>query len=107
MWALLLSLVLLLPMVIVLGLLCRRVIARGSPRVPRVPSVPLSALAALSPMPTCPEVADLDDTAFRAWLGVLPATYDRYVDTGVEDFEIFLADHPARHAGEDPAEPLA
>lgn len=104
--AVLLSLALLLPMVIVLCKLSRRVIARGSARVPRVASAPLSALAAASPRPTCREVADLDDAAFRAWLGVLPAIYDRYVDTGVEDLEIFLADHPARHAGEDPAEPL-
>jgi hypothetical protein len=104
--AVLLSLVPLLSLAVVLGLLCRRVIARRSARVPRVPSVALSALAALSPMPTCAEVADLDDSAFRAWLGVQPAIYDRYVDTGVEDLEIFLADHPARHAGEDPAEPL-
>jgi hypothetical protein len=52
-----------------------------------------------------PEVAALDDAGFRAWAGVPPATYDRYVDTGIEDLEIFLADQPARRVGEDPAEP--
>jgi hypothetical protein len=51
--------------------------------------------------PASPNVDALDETAFRVWLGVLPASYDRYVDTGLEDLEIFLADQPVRQAGED------
>jgi hypothetical protein len=64
------------------------------------------ACAETQPLPLAgPAVAALDDAAFRAWVGVPPATYDRYVDTGIEDLEIFLADQPARRVGEDPAEP--
>jgi hypothetical protein len=51
------------------------------------------------------DLAGLDDLDFRAWVGVPAATYDRYIDTGIEDLEIFLADQPARRVGEDPAEP--
>jgi hypothetical protein len=51
------------------------------------------------------ELAGLDDSGFRAWVGVPAATYDRYVDTGIEDLEVFLADQPAHRVGEDPAEP--
>jgi hypothetical protein len=61
--------------------------------------------------PTTPaapaDVDALDDTAFRVWLGVLPASYDRYVDTGIEDLEILLADQPVRQAGEDSAGPAS
>ena len=82
-----------------LGWLLRRRLARRL--LGRVAGVPLS------PQPAGPEVAGFDDAGFRAWLGVRPATYDRYVDTGIEDLWIYLADRPARRVGEDPAEPVA
>jgi hypothetical protein len=68
-------------------------------------SLASGAVAEVAPTPQrgCRDVESLDDGAFREWLGVLPAVFDRYVDTGVEDLEIFLADQPARHGGEDPA----
>jgi hypothetical protein len=78
----------------VVGLIIRRSSAPAPGRVPDVASTPQQG---------CPDVDSLDDAAFREWLGVLPAVFDRYIDTGVEDLEIFLADQPARHGGEDPA----
>jgi hypothetical protein len=59
----------------------------------------------VAPQAAGPEVDALDDAGFCSWLGVPAATYERYVDTGVEDLEIFLADRPARRVGEGPAEP--
>jgi hypothetical protein len=81
----------------VLGRLCGRALARR----------PQAAAGVIPSQPAGPEVDSLDDAAFRRWLGVLPATYDRYVDTGVEDVEIYLADQPVRRVGEDPAGPPA
>jgi hypothetical protein len=82
-----------------LGWLCRRPLARRFSR--RLAGMPLS------PPPAGPEVAELDDAGFRRWLGVLPATYDGYVDSGIEVLGIYLADRPAKRVGEDPAEPAA
>jgi hypothetical protein len=76
----------------------RRGIAHRSAQVTNVYPTPPAAAA---------EVDALDDTAFRVWLGVLPASYDRYVDTGIEDLEILLADQPVRQAGEDSAGPAS
>jgi hypothetical protein len=85
----------------VLRQLFRRAGTRTSRKVPT--ESPSTSSIAVSPVATRPEIASLDDAAFREWLGVLPAIYDRYVDTGLEDLEIFLADHPVRRVGEDPA----
>lgn len=96
--AVLLVLVLTVAWLRALGWLYRRGIAQRSARVTNVyPKAPAAAA----------DVDALDDTAFRVWLGVLPASYDRYVDTGIEDLEILLADQPVRQAGEDSAGPAS
>jgi hypothetical protein len=94
MTAILLALALIAMTLSVVAVTCLRRAARVAEQACAAPSL----LAGQEP-------SGLDDAGFRAWVGVPAATYDRYVDTGIEDLEIFLADQPVRRVGEDPAEP--